>query len=74
MEAFWFQHDDAKCHITKGPMGLWCGLQYRAMTHYTLWNYVNAFAYADTPESIDAFEENIRRFIADYGPDGYKNW
>lgn len=30
-----------------------------------LYDYVKLLVYADKPETLDALEENIRRFIAD---------
>ena len=33
-----------------------------------LWGYVKSLVYADKPETNDAFEENIRRVIADIRP------
>jgi len=33
--------------------------------NYFLWGNVKSLVYADTPETIDAIEENIRRVIAD---------
>ncbi|GFX62051.1 putative LOC100569746 [Trichonephila clavipes] len=35
---------------------------------YFLWGYVNAFVYADKPQTLDHLEDNIRRVIADIRP------
>ncbi|GFV36694.1 DUF4817 domain-containing protein [Trichonephila clavipes] len=35
---------------------------------YVLWGYVKSLAYADKPQTLDHFEDNIRRVIADIRP------
>ncbi|GFV37896.1 transposable element Tc3 transposase [Trichonephila clavipes] len=35
---------------------------------YFLWGYVKALVYADTPQTLDHLEDNIRRVIADIRP------
>ncbi|GFV55245.1 uncharacterized protein TNCV_3279601 [Trichonephila clavipes] len=35
---------------------------------YFLWGYVNSLVYADKPRTLDHFEDNIRRVIADIRP------
>ncbi|GFY16627.1 uncharacterized protein TNCV_2787531 [Trichonephila clavipes] len=35
---------------------------------YFLWGYVKSWVYADTPQTLDHLEDNIRRVIADIRP------
>ncbi|GFU41835.1 hypothetical protein TNCV_3873061 [Trichonephila clavipes] len=35
---------------------------------YFLWGYVKSLVYADKPQTLDHFEDNIRRVIADIRP------
>ncbi|GFU58931.1 uncharacterized protein TNCV_4732111 [Trichonephila clavipes] len=35
---------------------------------YFLWGYVKPLVYADKPQTLDHLEDNIRRVIADIGP------
>ncbi|GFU92297.1 uncharacterized protein TNCV_1338781 [Trichonephila clavipes] len=35
---------------------------------YFLWGYVKSLVYADKPQMLDHLEDNIRRVIADIGP------
>ncbi|GFY30910.1 hypothetical protein TNCV_3120701 [Trichonephila clavipes] len=35
---------------------------------YFLWGYVKSLVYADTPQTLDHLEDNIRRVIADIRP------
>ncbi|GFT32094.1 hypothetical protein TNCV_3468981 [Trichonephila clavipes] len=35
---------------------------------YFLWGYVKSLVYADKPQTLDHLEDNIRRVIADIGP------
>ncbi|GFX70813.1 DUF4817 domain-containing protein [Trichonephila clavipes] len=35
---------------------------------YFLWGYVKSLVYADIPQTLDHFEDNIRRVIADIRP------
>ncbi|GFW54996.1 transposable element Tc3 transposase [Trichonephila clavipes] len=35
---------------------------------YLLWGYVKSLVYADKPQTLDQFEDNIRRVIADIRP------
>ncbi|GFY05103.1 transposable element Tc3 transposase [Trichonephila clavipes] len=35
---------------------------------YFLWGYVNSLVYADKPQTLDHFEDNIRHVIADIRP------
>ncbi|GFW81470.1 t-box transcription factor TBX1 [Trichonephila clavipes] len=45
---------------------------------YFLWGYVKSLVYADNPQTLDHLEDNIRRVIADIGPQTLKkvieNW
>ncbi|GFX95041.1 DUF4817 domain-containing protein [Trichonephila clavipes] len=42
-----------------------CGL---TPLDYFLWDYVKSLVYADTPQTLDHLEDNIRRVIADIRP------
>ncbi|GFU50561.1 DUF4817 domain-containing protein [Trichonephila clavipes] len=39
---------------------------------YFLWSYVKSLVYTDKPQTLDHFEENICRVIADIGPQCWK--
>ncbi|GFW50834.1 putative DD41D transposase [Trichonephila clavipes] len=40
---------------------------------YFLWDYVKSLVYADTPQTLDHLEDNIRRVIADIRPQMLEN-